>query len=117
MMIRIKNLRLRTVIGIFDWERKTRQEVIVNVTLEFDGSKAAQSDRIEDSVDYKSLTKRIIAEVEQSSFQLIEALANHVLGLVMSDERVRRAEIEIDKPGALRFAESVSVSCSAERSG
>jgi D-erythro-7,8-dihydroneopterin triphosphate epimerase len=86
------------------------------VMLEFDGSKAAQSDRIEDSVDYKELTKRIVGEVEQSSFQLIEALANHVLGIVMADERVRRAEVEIDKPGALRFAESVSVSCSAERS-
>ncbi len=117
MIIRIKNLRLRTVIGIFDWERKTRQEVIVNVMLEFDGSKAALSDRIEDSVDYKALTKQIIAEVEESSFQLIEALANHVLGLVMADVGVRRAEVEVDKPGALRFAESVSVSCSAERSG
>lgn len=115
MLIRIKNLRLRPVIGIYDWERKIRQEVIVNVEFEFDGAAAAKSDAIADSVDYKEMTKKIIATVEGSSFQLLEALTNCVLEVVMGDARVRRAVVEIDKPGALRFAESVSVVASAER--
>jgi len=115
MMIRIKNLRLRALIGLYEWERKAKQEVVVNVEFEFDGEKAARTDAIDDSIDYKALTKKIIAEVEESQFQLLEALSNHVLNLVMADSRVKRARVEIDKPGALRFAESVSVVATAER--
>lgn len=115
MRIRIKNLRLRAIIGIYEWERKNKQEVVVNVEFEFDGEKAANSDAIEDSVDYKTLTKKIISEVEGSSFQLLEALSSHILGIVMDDARVKRATVEVDKPGALRFAKSVSVVASSER--
>ncbi|MFH1941981.1 MAG: dihydroneopterin aldolase [bacterium] len=115
MHIRIKNLRLRTMIGTNDWERSTLQNVIINVEVEFDGSRVAETDNIADTVDYKALTKRIIDEVERSRFYLLDALASHVLGVVMEEKRVMRATVEVDKPHALRFADSVSVVCSAER--
>jgi len=115
MLIQIKNLRLRTLIGIQDWEREKKQDVIVNVRIEFDGAPAASSDDIRASVDYKTLTKRIIDEVESSQFFLLERLSSHLVALIMEDPRVQSATVEVDKPGALRFAESVSVTASAER--
>lgn len=115
MVVHIKNLRLRTVIGANDWERDRRQDVIINVEFEFDGTSAAQTDDLKDTVDYKAMKRRIIDAVEHSEFFLLEKLAARILELVMQDDRVERALIEVDKPNALRFADSVSVSCSAER--
>ena len=115
MIIRVKNLRLRTIVGINDWERKAPQDVVINIEIEYDGTKAVETDNIEDGVNYRAIAKRVIREVEQSQFHLLDALAGHVLRLVMEDEAVQRATVEIDKPHALRFADSVSVSCSAER--
>lgn len=116
MIIRVKNLRLRTIIGILDWERKKRQDVVVNLEIEFDGSPAAQSDEIQDSVDYKTITKQIIQLVESSRFHLLEKLCAAIVESIMEDERVCRARAEVDKPHALRFADSVSMEASAERS-
>lgn len=115
MQIRIKNLRLRSLIGIYDWEREHKQDVIINARIDFDGTAAAGSDRIEDTVNYKSITKRIIALVEDAEFYLVEKLADKILQLIMDDSKVLRAEVEVDKPQALRFSDSVSVTCSAER--
>lgn len=113
--ITIENLRLRTIIGINDWERETRQDVVVNVELELESGTVFTRDSIDETVDYKRLNKRLIAEVERSSFFLLEKLCDHLLGLVMEDGRVRRARVRVAKPGALRFTDSVSVECSAER--
>ena len=115
MIIRIKNLRLRTIIGVKHWERRKTQDVIINVEMEFDGSKVAESDNINDTINYKTIKNRIVEEVEKSRFYLLDRLASHVLKVVMEDEKVQRATVEVDKPNALRFADSVSVSCSAER--
>ena len=115
MMIRIKNLRLRTVVGTNDWEREAPQDVIINIEMEFDGTKAAETDRLDDTVNYKAVKRRIIDAVEGSHFYLLEKLADRVLKTVMEEKRVRRAVVEIDKPHALRFADSVSVCSSAER--
>jgi len=115
MTIRIKNLRCRTIIGVHDWEREREQLVIVNVELEFDGTRAAESDRIADTVDYKAIKTAILDEVEKSSFLLLEKLASYILGIVMRDERVTAVTVEVDKPHALRFADSVSVSVSGRR--
>ena len=117
MKIRIKNLRLRTVIGINEWERKVLQDIVVNLEFDFDGSAAAASDRIEDTVNYKKMTKRIIEAVEKSSFYLLERLAEKILGIVMEDSRVLNARVEVDKPHALRFADSVSVSSERSQNG
>lgn len=115
MIIRIKNLRLRTLVGIFDWERVNKQDIVINIQMEFDGSKAGQSDKIEDTVDYKKINKAIIQEVENSQFFLLEKLAQRVLEIILQNPRVLHAKVEIDKPGALRFADSVSVECEARR--
>jgi FolB domain-containing protein len=115
MTIRIKNLRLRTIIGTNDWERRRKQDVVINVELDFDGRAAAKSDRIEDTVDYKALCKRIIDQVERSRFCLLEKLADCVLKTVLGDPKVRRVAVEVDKPDALRSADSVSVTCRRRR--
>ena len=89
--------------------------MIINIEVAFDGEKAGQSDDITDTVDYKAVKQRIRTEVESSHYKLLEALAAHILDIAMEDEKVQRASVEVDKPHALRFADSVSVTCSRER--
>lgn len=115
MIIRIKSLRLRTIIGTNDWERKVLQDVIIHVEMEFDGRKVAESDNISDTIDYKKVTKRLIKEVEQSRFYLLDRLASHVLQIVMEEDKVQKATVEVEKPRALRFTDCVSVCCTAEK--
>ncbi len=107
--IHIRDLRLRCVIGVFPEEQREKQDVIINITLHADLRTAGETDRIEDSVDYKSLKSRILAMAEQSSYYLIERLAECVADLCLEDARVQRVEVSVDKPGALRFARSVAV--------
>ncbi len=108
-VIRITNLRLRTIIGANDWERDHKQDLIINVRIEFDATKAAASDNLDDTVDYKTITKDIIREVEGSSYQLLEKLADRILAIVTAHAGVKAARVRVDKPHALRFADSVSV--------
>ena len=115
MIIRIKNLRLRTIVGIQHWERKQRQDVIINVEMEFDGTKAAKSDSIDDTVNYKVIKQRIIKEVESARYYLLDRLADQILKVIMKEKKIKRAIVEVDKPQALRFADSVSVVCASER--
>jgi FolB domain-containing protein len=113
--LHITDLLLRTVIGDNQWERDVRQDVIINITFEFDPSKAIASDALEDTVNYKSMKKKIIAEVESSSYRLLEKLTARVLVIVMEDNRVLSAIVRVDKPQALRYAKSVSIEMSERR--
>lgn len=115
MRIKIENLKLRTVVGIFEWEKEVKQDVVINIELNFDDNSAAESDKIEDTVDYKNLTKKVINFVENNSFNLIEKIAGGVGKIVMEDSRIAGAVIKVDKPGALRYADSVSVTFETER--
>lgn len=115
MDIHIKNLRLRTIIGIFDWEKKEKQDLIINVRIGFDGSKAQQTDAIDDTLDYKSITKAIIEKVEQTHYNLIEKLVSDLHDLIFNYDKVLWSHVEVDKPGALRFADSVSISDRREK--
>ncbi|MBN1764269.1 MAG: dihydroneopterin aldolase [Sedimentisphaerales bacterium] len=115
MIIKIKNLRLRTIIGLQDWERHKRQDVLVYLEIESDDETAVVSDDINDSIDYKEIKHRIVDEVESTEFFLIERLAGFILEKVLAHPKVKRATVEIDKPHALRFADSVSVTLSRER--
>jgi D-erythro-7,8-dihydroneopterin triphosphate epimerase len=115
MVIRIKNLRLRTVIGVHEWERRAKQEIIVNLSMEFDGSAAARSDDLNDAIDYSAIKRRLLEKVEQTQFFLLEKLVEYILDLVMEEHRITSASVEVDKPHALRFAESVSVTSSRRR--
>ncbi|MBF0142242.1 MAG: dihydroneopterin aldolase [Magnetococcales bacterium] len=105
----ISDLSLRCVIGVQEWERRTRQEVLINIVLFADLAGAGASDRIEDTVNYRTLGKRLVAMVEASTFQLVEALAQAVMELCLDDPRVQGARVRVEKPGALRFARSVGV--------
>jgi D-erythro-7,8-dihydroneopterin triphosphate epimerase len=112
MILRIENIRLRTIVGIYEWEKNNKQDVIINVELEFDGSAAIKSDQISDSVNYKTINKEIIGHVENGNFDLIEKIAGDVLEIIMKDIKVQKATVKVDKPGALRFTDSVSVQLS-----
>jgi len=115
--IYIRDLALRCIIGIFDFERSNKQDVVLNITLDCDPfTDAAASDHIDDAVDYKSLTKKIIGLIEPSEFQLIETMADQVAQLCLAHSpKVARATVCVDKPGALRFARSVAVEVVRER--
>lgn len=115
MTIRIKNLRLRAIIGIEDWERVNKQDLIINAVIEFDGNPAIDSDNIKDTVNYKKITKKIIKLVENSGYFLLEKLCGQILQTILTEDKVLKATVEVDKPGALRFTDSVSVTCSAVR--
>jgi FolB domain-containing protein len=115
MIIRIKDLKLRTIIGFKEWEREKKQDITVNLKIETALERAVETDNIEDSIDYKVITKKIIDSVEESEFLLLEKLSGFILDQVMSDERIDRCTVEIDKPHALRFARSTSVELTRER--
>ncbi len=113
--IKIKNLLIRSYVGFNQHEVGKKQDVLLNVEIVYDSSLEEKSDQPEDALDYRTITKTIIDQVEKSRFNLIEALARMVLELLMENSRVQSAEVEIDKPHALRYAESVSVTLSALR--
>jgi len=113
--IRIKDLRLRTYVGIKEEEIKNKQDVLLNITIRFDARDAIHSTEIEDTLNYRSICKEIIDFVEGNRFLLLERMTHEALALIMEHTEVRFAEVEIDKPHALRFAESVSIALSAER--
>ncbi len=112
--IYIRDLHGRCIIGIFPDERENKQDVCINLVLHADLRKAGETDRIEDTVDYKAIKKKVLDRVEASSFFLVERLAAEVASICLEDPRVRRVEVTVDKPGALRFARSVAVSIARE---
>jgi D-erythro-7,8-dihydroneopterin triphosphate epimerase len=115
MLIRIKNLTLQTIVGVNAWERRETQEVVINVEIEFDGARTGETDSLEDTIDYKKMKQKILGHAGSSRCLLLESLAQGVLNIVLEDPRVIRACVEVDKPKALRFADSVSVVVSADR--
>jgi FolB domain-containing protein len=107
--IHIKDLQLRTIIGINAEERRDRQDVLINLVLHVDTRPAGASDDVAQAVNYRTLTKRIIQLVETSQFYLVEKLAAEIAALCLGDARVERVRVTVEKPGALRFARSVGV--------
>lgn len=105
----IRNLLLRGIIGINPEERVKQQDILINMVIFADVRQAAASDAIEDAVDYKSITKRVIKHVEASSDFLVEKLVTDLARLVITEFGVDRVQVRVEKPGALRFAESVGI--------
>ncbi|MDF2178823.1 dihydroneopterin triphosphate 2'-epimerase [Aliiglaciecola sp. CAU 1673] len=114
--IRVKNLRLRTYIGIKQEEIDNKQDVVINVTIRYLAEQATNSDEMQDALNYRTITKRIIQLVENNRFSLLEKLTSDVLAIASEHPWVIFAEAEVDKPHALRFADSVSLclSCTKE---
>ena len=113
--IRVKDLRLRTYIGINDDEIRNRQDVLINLTVLYPAADAVQVNDIQHALNYRTITKAVIRHVEDNRFALLERLTQEILDLVMRHPEVRYAEVEVDKPHALRFAESVSITLAAQR--
>ncbi len=105
----IKDLFLRCIIGVNEFERREKQDVVINVEIWSNLTAAAKTDNIKDAVDYKEITKNIVKLVENSQFYLVEALAENVAQVCLQNKKVRRARVTVEKPGALRFARSVGV--------
>ena len=105
----ISDLLVRCIIGVRDEERKDKQDVLINLELGVDLRKAGSSDRLEDSLDYRSLNKEIVKMAEASQFNLVEALAEAVAGICLQHPSVVDARVRVEKPGALRFARTVGV--------
>jgi FolB domain-containing protein len=114
--IYVRDLAVRCIIGINDWERQVRQDVVVNLALNVDLRRPGQTDDIGDTVDYKVLKDSIVEMVEASRFLLIERLAEEIARLCFTDSRISAATVTVDKPGALSMARSVAVEIHRERS-
>jgi len=108
-LVFIEDLRIETVIGIYDWERKIRQVVALDLEMAFDNRKPAASDRIEDTLNYKAVSKRLTAFVEESSFQLVETLAERCAEIVREEFGVSWLRLKLSKPGAVRGSKAVGV--------
>lgn len=105
----VRDLRIETVIGIYDWEREIKQTVILDLEMNTDVSSAAASDRIEDALDYKAVTKRLTSFVEKSKFQLVETLAERCAQVIIEEFDVHWVKLTINKIGALSAARDVGV--------
>ena len=108
-IIFISDLRIETIIGIYDWERKVRQTISLDLEMATDISKAAASDSIDDTLNYKAVAKRLIAFVGESEFQLVETLAERIAGIVTEEFGVSWLRLKLHKPGALRGSRDVGV--------
>ncbi len=113
--VRIKNLLLRAYIGIKEEEINNQQDVVINVELTYNAAEAIDRNEIEAALNYRTITKQIIHHVDGNRFALLERLTHEVLSIVMDHQAVQWARVEIDKPHALRYAESVSVALETSR--
>ena len=105
----IRDLLARGILGINDWEREQPQDILINLTLFSDLRRAGFSDDIADTVNYRTVTKRILSMVEASTRYTVEALAADIAQLCLEEPAVTRVRVRVEKPGALRFARSVGV--------
>jgi dihydroneopterin aldolase len=108
-IIFISELRIETIIGIYDWERVTRQTVSLDLEMAADIRRAAASDSIDDTLNYKAVAKRLIEFVGASDFQLVETLAEKIAAIVLEEFDVAWLRLRLHKPGALRGSRDVGV--------
>ena len=113
--ILIRNLRARGIIGVNDWERRAPQEILINLELYADLRRAGETDDLSHSVNYRTIAKRVLAHAEQAARFTVEALAEDIARLCLEDPRVQRVRVRVEKPGAVRFSDSVGVEIERER--
>lgn len=105
----ILELRARCILGDNDWEREKKQDIVLDLELETDTRPAAESDDLDDALDYRALKKDVLAYVEASDHRLVESLAEHVARICLKHQGCQGVRVRIEKPGALRFARTVGV--------
>jgi 7,8-dihydroneopterin aldolase/epimerase/oxygenase len=111
----IHALKTEAIIGIFDWERQVKQTVVVDIEISADIAKAALSDSIHDTLNYKRIAKRVLAFVEESKFHLVETLAERIAMLLLEDFGIDWVSISLSKPGAIRSSRDVGVMLERDR--
>lgn len=105
----IEDLRIETIIGIYDWEREIRQIVSIDLEMATDNSKAAATENIDDALNYKAVAKRLIQFVEESEFQLVETMAERISEIVLNEFKVPWMRLKLSKPGAVTGSKAVGV--------
>ena len=113
----IQGLEAYCVIGANDWERLVKQRLLLELRLTVDTTPAIESDQLEDSVNYRTISKQVVEIVEGSSFHLVESLAQKISDYCLSDKRVKRVTVVINKPGALREAGNVGICTTRDQEG
>jgi dihydroneopterin aldolase len=114
-IVYIRDLQVETIIGIFDWERKIKQTVSIDLEMATDIAKAAKSDHIDDAINYKAVGKRIIQFVEESEYQLIETMVETIAQIILKEFNVNWLRLRVSKPGALRGAKDVGLVIEREK--
>lgn len=111
MHIYIQNLRLRTFIGVHDWEQANKQDVVINIQIDCSkqAMRACESDDIHDALDYKHINKKIITYVEQGRFALLEKMVKGIGDIILAEDKAVGTRVRAEKPGALRFSDAVAV--------
>jgi FolB domain-containing protein len=115
MLLKIKNLKLKTILGVHKWEENIDREIIINIEIETNFEQSLASDKIEDAIDYDKISYEVKNLIAKKRFKLIEKMAQELLTKIMQDERIFRCKIEVDKVGAIDFVESASVTLEAKR--
>ena len=115
MVICIKNLRVSGILGVYEEERRTERDIVINARLEYSAKDAIRTDSLEDALDYKVIRDRIQKVVAETKFKLLETLADRIVKELTTDPRILKLEMEIDKPKALRLTDSVSAIINWER--
>jgi len=108
-IIFLRDLRIDTVVGIWDWERRIRQTVSIDLEMAADIARAAATDSIDDTLNYKRVAKRLIAYVEASEFQLVETMAERIAEIILGEFEVPWVRVTVNKPGAIRGYRAVGV--------
>lgn len=108
-IIYLNDLRIETVIGIYEWERRTRQTVILDIEMGTDISKAAATDSIDDTLNYKAVAKRVISFVSESEFELVETLAERITEILINEFDIPWCKLRLNKKGAVRGVRDVGV--------
>jgi len=114
-IVYLRDLEIECIIGIYEWERRVKQTIVLDLDMGADIRRAAATDSIEDTLDYKSVAKRLIDFVGASQFQLVETLAEKIAGIVLDEYKVPWVRVRVNKRGAVRHATDVGVVIERER--
>jgi FolB domain-containing protein len=114
-VIFIKDLTARGIIGVSEREREKPQEIVINISLYVETSRSGESDSIEDTVNYRTVAKKVISHAETANRQIVEALAADIARLCLEEDGVQKVRVRVEKPGAVRFSRSVGVEIERER--
>lgn len=109
MIIKIKNLRLKTIIGVYDWEKNVNRDIIINAQIDTDFEQALRSDEIKDAIDYDEIIAKIKDIVAHKRYNLVEKMAQDMMDIILQDKRIAKCTLEIDKVGAVESLDSFSI--------